>query len=92
MKDRKMTVTEAARNFADLVSRSFYKGESTILMKSGEPVAKIVPIGDGSHLGRDLAARWREMAHLSTEDAAAFADDVEGAREKLSMPDSQWDS
>ena len=86
MKDRRMTVTEAARNFADLVSRSFYKGDSTILMKSGEPVAKIVPIGDGSRLGRDLAARWRDMVHLSKQEAAAFADDVEGAREKLRLP------
>ncbi len=87
-----MTVTEAARNFADLVSRSYYKGESTILVKSGEPVAKIVPIGGSSNLGRDLAARWREMSHLSKEDTAAFACDIASARDELLMPDSKWDS
>ena len=34
-----MTVTEAARNFSDLVNRVYYRGESTILTRNGVPVA-----------------------------------------------------
>ncbi len=91
MKDRKMTVTEAARHFADLVNRTYYKGESTVLIRSGEPVAKIVPLGGCSLLGRDFAAKWREIRHLDTDEAGDFADEVEEARGKLEMPASAWE-
>ena len=41
MIDRKMTVTEASRHFSDLVNRSFYRGESIVLVRSGESVAML---------------------------------------------------
>ena len=86
-----MTVTEAARHFADLVNRTYYKGESTVLIRSGEPVAKLVPLGGSSMLGLDFAAKWRSIRHLDPAEADAFADEVEDAREKLDMPASAWD-
>jgi antitoxin (DNA-binding transcriptional repressor) of toxin-antitoxin stability system len=91
MGDRKMTVTEAARNFADVVNRTYYRGESTILFRSGEAVARIVPVGGCGVLGRDFADGWREIRHLDPDDAADFADAIAKARSNLEMPDSKWD-
>lgn len=91
MGDRKMTVTEAARNFADLINRTYYRGESTILFRSGEAVARIVPVSGCGILGRDFADRWREIAHLDVDDAAEFADSIAEARSRLEMPGSKWD-
>lgn len=86
-----MTVTEAARNFADLVNRTYYKGESTLLIRAGKVVAKIVPVGGSSILGRDLGARWREIEHLDATDAEAFAQTIEKARADLATPEPAWD-
>lgn len=47
-----MTVTEAARNFSDLVNRTYYQGEETILYKGGRPMAKITPISEEEEKSR----------------------------------------
>ena len=86
-----MTVTEAARHFADLVNRTYYRGESTVLIRSGEPVAMMVPVGGASVTGRDWLSRWRSIPHLEVEDADDFASSVESARENLAPPVSSWD-
>lgn len=91
MNDRSLTVTEAARHFADLVNRTYYRGESTVLVRSGEPVAMVVPVGGASVTGRDWLASWREMPHLDPEDADDFGESLERARKNLTMPGSQWD-
>lgn len=86
-----MTVTEAARRFADLVNRTYYRGESTVLLRSGGPVAMVVPVGGASVTGRDWLSRWRVMPHLDVEDADAFAADLENSRANLPPPKSPWD-
>ena len=91
MNDRKMTVTEASRHFADLVNRTYYKGESTILLRSGEPVAMVLPVGGESVTGRDWLARWRSMPHLDAEDAEAFEATIRDARSSLPPVESPWD-
>ena len=46
MKKTTITVTEAARNFADCVNRVHYQNQSFVLLKNGKPVAKLVPETD----------------------------------------------
>jgi antitoxin (DNA-binding transcriptional repressor) of toxin-antitoxin stability system len=91
MPDRSMTVTDAARHFADLLNRTYYRGESTVLLRSGEPVAMVVPVGGSVVTGRDWLPRWRSMPHLKVEDADNFAATIESARENLIPPKSPWD-
>ena len=43
MRSVSISVTEAARNFADCVNRARYQGTSFILHKNGVAVARIVP-------------------------------------------------
>ena len=82
-----MTVTEAARNFADVVARAFYLGESARLIKNGRAVARIVPVEDGArrHTGVELAKLWvdPERPRLSPADARALEADLKEARRAL---------
>lgn len=91
MSDRKVSVTEASRHFADLVNRTYYRGESTMLVRSGEPVARVVPVGGASLLGRDWIGRWKSMPRLDSDDAEAFAATLQASRAKLELPEVGWD-
>ena len=85
-----LTVTEAARNFSDLVSRVHYQGESTLLVKGGRPMVKLTPVRRPV-TGRDLAATWPGLRHMAPAEAETFSRDIEGARNKLPPLLSKWD-
>jgi antitoxin (DNA-binding transcriptional repressor) of toxin-antitoxin stability system len=63
MKTVSISVTEAARNFADCVSRARYQGTTFVLHKGGKPVARIVPEEPGTKSGtiHELAAALKEV-------------------------------
>ena len=52
MRKTTITVTEAARNFADCVSRAHYQNVTFVLLKNGEPVARLVPDNEKVCTGR----------------------------------------
>ena len=51
-----ITVTEAARNFADCINRARYQDVTFVLLRNGTPVAQLVPNKEKVCSGRDLAA------------------------------------
>lgn len=85
-----MTVTEAARRFSDLINRVRYQNESTLLLKGGQPVARVVPVMRAC-TGTDLAASWATMPHLDHDEATSFAHDLAEARKRMAAPVSPWD-
>ena len=85
-----LTVTEAARHFSEFISRVHYRGESTLLLKGGKPVAKVLPARK-PRTGRDLAARWGRLPHLSAKEAEAFGRDVAASRRSLPPLRAKWD-
>jgi len=90
--ERTISVTEAARSFSDLVNRTYYRNETTVLVRSGVPVARIVPVVSGETTGQVLAERWREIRHLPPDEAAEFEQDIEAARAILNLPPKpSWD-
>ena len=86
-----MTVTEAARNFADVVNRAYYRHEATLLLKNGEAVAKIVPVAPESCLCRELAEAWPSLPHLPAENAKALEAELAESKRKLRLPTSKWE-
>lgn len=86
-----MSVTDASRRFSDLINRTYYRGESTVLVRSGEAVARVVPIGGASVLGMDWVEKWRRMPHLDVQDAENFAVELESARGEIRAVKSPWD-
>ena len=85
-----MTVTEAARHFSELISRVHYRGESALLFKGGRPMAKVLP-AHKPRTGRDLAAIWGRLPHLSIKEAEAFGRDIEESRSNLPPLVAKWD-
>lgn len=81
-----LTVTEAARNFSDVVSRAYYRREITVLLKGGKPVARIMPVASAPVTGRMSADRWAGLPHLDAEDAAAWAGEMNATKDGLAMP------
>jgi antitoxin (DNA-binding transcriptional repressor) of toxin-antitoxin stability system len=88
---RKLTVsvTDAARNFADCVNRAHYQNVSFILLKNGSPVARLVPDGEKTCTGRDLAETLARTK-LPAEEAAAWHRDLRAARKTLKTPADKW--
>jgi antitoxin (DNA-binding transcriptional repressor) of toxin-antitoxin stability system len=88
---RKLTisVTEAARNFADCVNRAHYQNVTFVLLKNGSPVARLVPDGEKTCLGRDLAEALAG-AELSDEEIKAWRADLQAARKTLKTPGDKW--
>lgn len=87
---RSISVTEAARNIADVVNRAFYRNETTILLKNGVAVAHVAPVSPTGIPASELATRWSMMPHLTPNDAENFARDIASARADLPAPVDQW--
>lgn len=88
MSDTHITVTEAARNFADCVNRAHYQNQSFLLLKNGVPFARLVPAKPACS-GTDLATVLATVG-LSDEEARAWNRDLKAARKRLKAPADKW--
>lgn len=89
MSETIITVTEAARNFADCVNRAHYQSQTFVLLKNGVPFARLVPAGRPVCSGSDLAAAL-ESVQLSDGEARSWNRDLREARKKLKAPSDKW--
>jgi prevent-host-death family protein len=89
--EKTITVTEAARHFADVVERTHRRRESTLVLKKGKPVARIVPVPARAKTGRELGRLWAALPHLSVEAAGLLEVDLAAARRHLPPLRSQWE-
>lgn len=89
MKKTVISVTEAARNFADCVNRVRYQNISFVLVKNGTPVARIVPEPKKTCTGPELAKALRDV-DLSESEAKAWYRDLTAARKALKPPRDKW--
>jgi prevent-host-death family protein len=89
MKTTPISVTEAARNFADCVNRVRYQNMTFVLLKNGTPVARLVPEKRKPGSARELAAALRQF-DLSPEEAKAWNRDLRAARRVLKPPVDKW--
>ena len=89
MKKMPISVTEAARNFAECVNRVRYQNVTFVLLKNGSPVARLVPEKKKTGSVRKLAAALREF-DLSPEEARAWRRDLLAARRILKRPVDKW--
>jgi len=88
--EKAISVTEAARNFADCINRAHYQGVTFILHKNGVPVARIVPEEKKKpSTGREIAAALAKV-RLSPQESAAWRDDLAAARSSLIPQENKW--
>ena len=88
---RKVTisVTEAARNFAECVNRAHYQNTTFVLLKNGVPVARLVPDGEKVCTGRDLAEIFAKN-QMSPAESKAWRRDLRKAHKGLTPPSDKW--
>ena len=84
-----ISVTEAARNFAECVNRAHYQNVTFVLIKNGKPFARLGPEPEKICLGRDLAKALDE-SDLPAQEAVAWGRDLKTARKTLKAPADKW--
>ena len=89
MKKTSITVTEASRNFADCINRAHYQNVTFVLLKNGQPLARLIPDKEKVCLGRDLAEALG-TAGLPVHEARAWNRDLRAARKTLKAPVDKW--
>ena len=89
MRKTTISVTDAARNFADCVNRAHYQNITFVLLKNGSPVARLVPDNEKACAGRDLAGALAKTG-LAEDEAAAWHRDLQTARNILKTPADKW--
>lgn len=74
-----ITVTEAARNFAEFINRVAFGGERFTLLRGSRPVAELGPVPAGRRLA-ELPELLSSLPRLSPDEAERFGHDVDEAR------------
>jgi antitoxin (DNA-binding transcriptional repressor) of toxin-antitoxin stability system len=87
--DKIISVTEAARSFADCVNRAHYQKVTFVLLKGGSPVARIVPDEERVCSGADLS-RAVAGVRLSTGEASSWSRDLRTGRNRLKPLSDKW--
>jgi antitoxin (DNA-binding transcriptional repressor) of toxin-antitoxin stability system len=84
----RLTATEVARNFSQVVSR-VDAGEEVEVVRNGIPIVQMRPTR-----GRQVvsAARWRELMDSAPAVDGDFANDVEAGRNTIGPPSAAWPS
>lgn len=91
---RRLTVTEAVKNFSEILGRVRFKGERFVLVKGGKPIAELGPTDAAVpvRLG-ELPAMLEALSHLEPEDANQFALDLDSGLKVIGpMPGVPWAS
>ncbi|MBT4838661.1 MAG: antitoxin [Methylococcales bacterium] len=88
---KSMTVTQAARNFSDLVNRVQYQGASVELIKSKKVVAIISPVSlKPSMKIKDLLGFFESLPSLG-EDASQFEKDMKDVDSAMPKGLDEWE-
>ncbi len=87
----RISVTQAVRQFSDLLNRVFYHGTIVELERGNKVIARISPVSSESPLKvRDLNNLFANLPSLG-EDAEAFAKDLTEIRKQIPPEHNQWD-
>lgn len=87
MKKKAISVTEAARNFAEYVNRVHHQNVQYVLLRNGIPWASLVP--ERVCTGRDLA-KALEGFDLPAVEGRAWVKDLRAARKRLKARKDKW--
>jgi prevent-host-death family protein len=82
-----ISATELARRLGDVLGRVRYRGESFIVERNGEPIARLVPLATGSESTiLDGLRAWREAGPPD----AKLAKDLERVNRADRPPENPW--
>ncbi len=85
---RKLSATEAARNFSEILNRVKYRGESFIIERNGEAIGKLRPATPSRFAARDLVGLLKALPEV---DADYLRDLEELSRAQPALSESPWE-
>ena len=79
--EKRITATQAVRDFSEILNKIKFKGEHYIIVRSGKPVAQMEPVREAKKAKtlKELKSLLKELPRLD-EELDAFAADLEGIR------------
>lgn len=87
----RISVTQAVRQFSDLLNRVFYQGTIVELERGNKVIARISPVAPESPLKvKNLNRLFADLPSLG-EDAKAFAKDLADIRKQVPPEQNKWD-
>ena len=89
---RRITATDAARRFSDVLGTVRYQGVSFEITRGREVVAHLVPARPAATTVAELDALFARLPRLDPADAAAFAADLDVIRGEAGAPPDPWAS
>lgn len=85
-----VNVTQAARQFSELLNRVAYQGSTFELQRGGKPVARLVPAGPTGRISvAGLNDFFATLPSLG-DDSERFERDLASLREALPKADDPW--
>jgi prevent-host-death family protein len=85
-----ITIEDAARCLSELVERVYASGEAVVIVKSGKPIARIVPIPSREHVQEDLIAFLRRWRNEHPEPDEQLAEVIQESRRAVQPPRDPW--
>jgi prevent-host-death family protein len=87
--DHRISSTDLVRRLGDVLARVRYLGDSFTVERSGEPIARLVPLAGASPTTlREALAAWTEQGKPD----AGFADALERVNAADQPPEDAWAS
>lgn len=87
--EHRLSATDLARSVGEVLSRIRYRGDSFLIERNGEPVARIGPLEERPPATvREGLREWQGAG----EAEPGFADDLERVAEADRPPESPWES
>lgn len=91
MSETILSVEDAAACLPALVARVHSQREAAVLVQSGRPIARIVPMPAPGEAAADLIAFLRHWRGEHPEPDDQLAADVESSRQGVRPPQNPWD-
>jgi len=86
--EHRISATELARKLGDVLGRIRFRGDSFLIERNGEPVARLIPLPESRVVTLHEALRaWIEAG----EPDPGFADDLERVQAADREPENPWD-
>lgn len=84
---RKVSATEASRNFSELLNRVRYRGEIFVVTRGGQAICELRPAATTLFTGADLVTLLRSLPAVDED----YLETVEqAARNQPLLPESPW--
>ena len=88
-----ISATIASRSLSLILNKVHYQGESYIIKRGKEIIAKIVPAASQKNILKisELNHLFQQLPHLNPDEEYAFENDLKAIRKEIKPEDSKWD-